>query len=503
MTGNAWRKPWLLLRQARARLKLEMTRQQRRNESLGDWWRLPLDRNRTTSPWKQLTVDLTSPAMFSVWHTMIATSRVEWYDRVRPGVTRGVLALSIAVCLYGVGLPAPFFAFLLPAVLQASLEVYLHFFLAKLVPDPRQAWVRFMVGVVRSNYDRLLVNGTGLIGVVACPLNIVLVCFAPSGGDLGWVKVAGLVVAIFYLNSGLSSAFLDPPNYTENSDMPRLMHTLRPYAPVISLVVVFGIIWLSIHFARWEPSMVPLACMSSLFTLLLGGTIRNHDRVIAASIPVAREVILLGRQDMAKVAHDTLNSVKGTVDAIAELDQVPFTLRNKLSTLPAMLTHLHAQAGIDDSDKRMTLQYLAGKILDGYDAVARDKVSYDFRWGELGEEDYEVAVKVTTALCLNVAQALSKPAFTEVDKSIRIEGFTSGAGRDLRFNLAVYDRLPLVAVWCPPGRSLTALRALLQSGYNGSLEQQSIEGSGKRIIASWSDRAPLIPFGKALERAAL
>jgi hypothetical protein len=204
------RSPNGVLKRARERAKLEIASQQRRNDEEGDWWRLLTDKTRTTSPWKQLAADLTSPAIFSVWHTKIARNRVEWYDRIRPGVTRGILAVVIATSLYAVRLPLPFFLFLAPAAVQACLEIYLHFFLVKLAPDPRQAWAAYMVDVVRTNYETWLVNVTGLIGVAACPINVLLVCFAPPGGEFGWAKVAGLVAAIFYVNSGLASAFLDP-----------------------------------------------------------------------------------------------------------------------------------------------------------------------------------------------------------------------------------------------------------------------------------------------------
>lgn len=498
------RSPISILRRARDRAKLEIAPQQRRNDEEGDWWRLPTDKTRTASPWRQLAADLTSPAIFSVWHTKIARNRVEWYDRIRPGVTRGILTMVIAASLYAVRLPIPLFLFLAPAAVQASLEIYLHFLLVKLAPDPRQGWAAYMVDVVRTNYESWLVNVTGLIGVVACPINVLLVCFTPAGGEFGWAKVAGLVAAIFFVNSGLTSAFLDPPNYTENSDMPRLMHTVRPYAPLLSLITVGGIIALSVGAGRWETAMVPLAYMSAALTLLLGSTIRNHDRIVAAAIPVARRAILLGRQDMARVAHDTMNSVKSTVNAVAKVDAVPFKLRNSLSTMPAMLTHLLAQAEITDSDKPMPLAFLAEKILADYPGVDITKVSYDLRWADLSEEDHHIAMRVTTALCLNVAQALSKDEFIAAPKEIRLEGFTTGSGRDLRFHLAVDDHLPLIDPWCPPKRSLTALRSLLEREYNGTLEQESTTAAGtKRIVATWSDRAPVAPFGEDFERGLL
>jgi hypothetical protein len=243
--------------------------------------------------------------------------------------------------------------------------------------------------------------------------------------------------------------------------------------------------------------------MSALLTLLLGSTIRNHDRIVAAAIPVARKAILLGRRDMAHVAHDTMNSVKSTVNAVAKIDAVPFKLRNSLTTLPAILTHLHAQAEITDSVELMPLDFLAEKILGDYSGVDVTKVSYDLRWTDLTKEDHHIAVRMTTALCLNVAQALSKDEFRDAPKGICLEGFTSGSGRDRCFHLAVYDHLPLIDPWCPPGRSLTALRSLLEREYNGTLKQEAVGPASKRIIATWSDRAPMAPFGEDFERGLL
>jgi hypothetical protein len=465
----------------------------RRDEDLEHWWQLPDDRTRTSSRWLQPFVDLIAPATFSEWHEKITEHRVEAYDQLRPMAVRaGSLAIIIAAFVI---LRAAIWTWLLliPAAIQIPLETYLNKYYSKSAPDPRRRVVRWMRDYARNHFQTMTLNITGIIGTVACPLNIVAVGFAPVGGDAGWLKIAALAAAIFYLNSGLTNVFLDPPNYTENSVMPPFMHTLRPYAPLISYLVVTAIVAVSVDLHRWQHAMVPIAYLCAGLTLLLGSTIRNHDRMIAAAAHVGRQAVEAGRKELGGVVHDDLGPAKAAADSVSRLDGVAYRDAVDLQALSTFLTHFSTRVGIFAA-QRMELGYLAKKILSPYGVSSRN-VACDIRWNEqsLRKEDHRVAVRMTTALVHNVGQVMQKEENQGAPKRIVLEGFTTGSGRDLRYHLAVRDYLPPIpaADWCPDGGSLAALREWLRDTFNGDLTQEVFGDGTKRIIASWGDRPPI------------
>src|SRR6201999_3668571 len=133
-----------------------------------------------------------------------------------------------------------------------------------------------------------------------------------------------LAAAIFYANSGLASALLDPPNYTENSVMPPVMHWIRPYAPLISYGVVAAMVGIGAAAGRWPPAVQPIAYLCAGVTLLLGSTLRNHDRMIAAAALVARKAVQDGRSELGGVVHDDLGPAKAAAEAASRADCVAY-----------------------------------------------------------------------------------------------------------------------------------------------------------------------------------
>jgi hypothetical protein len=468
----------------------------RRDEDLEHWWQLPDDRTRTRSPWAQLVVDLVTPATFSEWHEKVAESRVKAYDRLRPPVTR---ALLLCLIIGGLGvLKAPWWCWvmLIPALAQVLLEIYLDRYVFDSARDARWRWLRSIRDMTNAHFQTMLLNASGILGIAACPLNVVAVCMAPAGGDYGWVKIGGLAAAILYLNSGLASALLDPPNYTENSVMPPVMHWIRPYAPLISYVIVTGMATASTVLHRWQPALAPVAYLCAALTLLLGSTLRNHDRMIAAAAPIAREAVQAGRLELGGVVHDDLGPTKAAAEAVSLADGVAYQHAVELQALAAYLTHFNARVGIYAS-QRMELSYLVEKLIGPY-GISRRDVSYDIRWGaeQMRKQDHRVAVRMTTALVHNVGQTLRRKEFRDIPKAFVLEGYTTGNGRDLRYHLAVRDHLPTIGDtdWCAEGGTLAALRSWLREDFNGDLTQEDLSDGTKRIIASWADRPPITEY---------
>lgn len=466
--------------------------QTRRDEDLEHWWQLPNDPTRVTSAWRQLFVDLIAPATFSEWHERITETRVAMYDRLRPTAARTVFLTAIAAALVVLGSPWWIWLMLLPAVLQSALEIHMAQYMSKAAPEPRRRIIARIRDVARKHFNTRLLNVTGVLGAIACPLNVAAACFAPAGNINGWAKVFALGAAIFYLNSGLASTFLDPPNYTEASVMPPVMHHLRPYVPLLSFAVVSCLVALSAWVGRWEPAVLPLAYLCSALTLLLGSTIRNHDRMVAAGARVARQAVEEGRQVLGRVVHDDLGPAKAAAESVSSVPGVPYPDVVDLRALAAYLKHFNTRIGLY-ATQRMHLEYIVEKLVSPY-GISPRQVTFDIRWdqGAVRKEDHQVAIRMVTALVHNLAQALERDENLGASKAFTVRGSTTGEGRELRYHLAVRDHLPVIPPdqWCAAGGSLAALQAWLHRDFNGELIQQDLGDGTKEIVASWDDRSP-------------
>jgi hypothetical protein len=466
---------------------------ERRDEDLEFWWQLPADPTRTASPWSQIVRDLVSPALFSEWHVKVAESRVKGYDRLRPPMTR---MLFLGLTVGGLSaLRAPWWclALLSPAVLQVFLEVYIGRYMYGSTDEPTWSWVRRIRDITNAHFHTMLLNVTGIVGVAAVPLNVLAACLAPSTTGQGWLKIGVLASAVFYANSGLASALLDPPNYTENSVMPPVMHWVRPYAPLVSCAVASAMVGIGAGLRRWPTDFLGVAFMCASLTLLLGSTLRNHDRVVGAAANVAREAVLDGRSELGGVVHDDLGPAKAAAESASRAECVAYQDAVELQALAAYLTHFSTRVGLHAS-QRMELSYVVEKLIGPYGLSRRD-VSYEIRWATatMRKQDHRVAIRMTTALVQNVAQTLRRPEFRHVPKAIVLECYQTGQGRDVRYHVAVHDHLPTISAsrWCSPGSTLAALRSWLREDFNGDLTQQDNGDGVKKIIASWADRPPV------------
>ena len=462
-----------------------------RDADLEHWWQMPDDPTRTPSPWKQLGVDLVAVAPFSEWHERVAEHRVLAYDRIRPTVVRGMLLLIVVFGLSALQAPWWIWVMLSPATLQIALEIYLYKFVLGSA-EPRWRIVRAMSVTAREHFNTKTLNFTGAMGAIACPLIVLAVCLVPPGGEIGWVKIGALAAAILYLNSGLKSVFLDPPNYTESSVMPPFMHAIRPFAPFISLLVVAALVAIGAANHKWEPTLLPVAVMSSTLTLLLGAAIRDHDRVVAACAHVARQAVLDGRTALGRIVHDDLGPAKAAAESVSAVPGVPYDSLVDLRSLAAYLKHFNTRIGIHAS-QRMHLSYLVDKLVSPY-GISPRQVSVDIDWDEetLRLEDHQIAIRMVTALVHNLAQTLERDENRDTAKSFSVRGYCTGSGWSLRYHLAVRDHLPVISdsEWCVAGGSLAALRDWLETEFNGELRQQDMGDGTKQITASWDDRSP-------------
>lgn len=466
----------------------------RRDADLEFWWQLPEDTTRTKSAWTQPWVDLASPATFSEWHAKVAERRVQAYDQLRPAFIRAASLTVIVAALAVLKAPVWCWSVLSVAAIQVPLEIYLQRFHALDAPDPRWKTVRRMRDMARSHFRTRTYNATGVLGAIACPLNVAAVSFADPGGEQGWLKIVALSAAILYLNSGLGNVVLDPPNYSESSEMPPIMHNVRPYAPVLSLSVVSTIVWFSVIHERWTAPMVPVAYLCCGLTLLIGSTMRNHDRVVAAAAYVGRRAVLDAREALGSTFHDDLGPAKAAADRVSVLPGVEYRDAIELKALSSFLTNFNTRVGLFAA-QRMDLRSLAKKVASP-GGISPRNIEIDIRWDsmKIRKEDHRVAVRMTTALVQNVAQAVQKREFRGYPKQIILEGYVFGSERDRGYHLSVRDHLPPVSEdeWCCEGGTLRALRDWLRDDYHGDLTQEVMGDGTKRITAAWSDRPPNI-----------
>jgi len=391
---------------------------------------------------------------------------------------------------------------LVPAAAQVSVEVLLHKYVVDNTPSPA-AWRR-AVKLGQDNFESALLNVPGLIGTVACPTNVIFAASLPPGDTRGWAKVAALGAAIFYLNSGLCGTFLDPPNYTEASSMPEFMHSVRPYVPTISCAVVEGIVATSILTGRWEPHYRPIAVLTGLLTLLLGSTLRNHDRLLDASQRTLSDAISDARRDMATLTHDDLQEYKEVITAVALSGSSPtYDQAEVMLRFPAALrTVLQEKVDPDhDSTGLVPLDQLPKQITRAT-AGQWITVESDIRFGRLSRNHALLAQSVVTGLCWNAAQAIQRAGFPDDCSHLVVRGWSDGHGRDRRYFLLIKDLLPLVpAEVLEQSRSFRGVRSRVEAA-GGTLTQESSPTGGKAFVASWPDWTRPRPLYLAEETSA-
>ncbi|WNG81149.1 hypothetical protein C6A86_023615 [Mycobacterium sp. ITM-2016-00316] len=450
---------------------------------------MPDDPTRVQSRWLQPIRDLTAPATFSEWHRRIAVRRVLEYDGVRPALIHAALLVVLVAAMWVLGVRGWYWLLLVASPVQIVVEAYLH----KIVStdaDPGWELGHWLGDTARENLHSKVLNAGGVAATIACPATIGAACFAPPGGDLGWVKVGALAAAVLYLNSALRNGLLDPPQFTETSRMPPVVHALRPYVPLISCVVVVAAVATSVYIGQWERAYIPVAFMCALLTLQLGGTLREHDRTVAVAAQVGRQAVLAGREELGRVIHDDLNAAKGAAATVHRIVGVDAIDKVDLMALPVYLTHFNTRVAMT-ARLRMDLSDLAVQMASPYGVEPRD-IDCEVLWDQetLRFEDHRVSIRMATALIHNVCQALNRPEHSELRKSFGLEAYTTGSDHLLRYHLAVSDHLPAIpsADWCRDGDSLTALRDWLEEDFDGGLMQEKIDDGRKRIVAWWHDR---------------
>ncbi|WP_406123779.1 sensor histidine kinase [Streptomyces sp. NBC_00989] len=445
--------------------------------------------SRPTNPWAQILRDLHAPAPMSHWSTRVTAARIHRHDRLRPFATRGFLLVVLAVLfVLADGVRPAAWALLSVGVTQTLLEIHLdgqahggkraRFALTRLLLAWQDNW----------QWERTLLNATGLLGGIAVPANVVAVLFFTGPGHPGWVKVAALGVALAYANSGIYQVLTDGTYYSANQSLPRILVTLRAYGWLLVTGVLALVVGLSVHLGRWHPEMVPLAWAVCALPYAVGLKMRDYDRCLRASGEEAAVAMTEARSRLAQDFHDTLNAVRSLSRALARDDSVSPEYKIDAADLAPKLTlvkEMVDEYAWEAQGREITLEGVVEQL--GRDHSLR--VTAEFGLGELRPENRELVRQLITTVVANAAQAMARLEIH--DRPVSVSGQVS----DGMIHLSIRDPLPLIpaAAWCPDGSTLAVMRGRLRR-LGGDMTQTAVAG-GKEIRGVWSVRPPRLKRG--------
>lgn len=443
-------------------------------------------RDRPTHRWGQLLWDMRAPAPMSLWSTRVTATRIHDYDRLRPSTTRGFL-LAVLAALFALadGTRPLVWAALSVGVLQTVLEV-------RLDAQAREG-TRSRLGVGRRllrmqddwQWERTLLNATGVLGGIAVPANVLAVLFLTGPGDPGWAKTAALVTALAYGNSGIIQVLTDGTYYSANQSLPRLLVALRAHGWLLVTAVLVAVVGLSVHLGRWHPDMVPLAWAACAMPYLVGMRMRDYDRFLRAGGVQVERAMNESRARLAQDIHDMFNQVRSLSRSLARDDSVRAAHKVAAADLEPQITMIKEaidEASWDARHRAITLRGIAGQL-------ARDHsldMTVDLRLGELSKHNRELTRQLVTTLVANAGQAM---ALGQVDP--RPVSVSARVEEDW-IHLVVLDPLPPIAPakWCAEGSTMAFMRGRLHER-DGDMTQHAVPG-GKEIRCVWRVRPPRI-----------
>lgn len=425
----------------------------------------------------------------SDWARQVNEDRILNQDRIRPFVARGTLLVGIAICL--AVLQAPWWALALLGLgavqtgLEIVFEVPMRAQYEAVALDSRTERLpgsHWIVRVWYWNYERGITNVTGILGLVACSVNILVVLFAVGAAtDLVWVKVLAFAGALLYTNSGALGPLMDTSAYSPHSELSGTAQRVVRMLWLVYAAFLAVLIWAAEHFFHSWGSGLPYAFMAiglSYYPML---RIREFERSMAASWNVAERATTRSHVAVATDLHNILQPVKGTLQAAR--DALTDSLqRLELTQYIDEVEEIYRAARNGTIDLREGLATPLGTRLK--QKAAREAIplrSTIVLDQNTPPEDYRRAKQCLLAFVDNSVQAylagsgVSRP-FLEV----------SATQRDALVVVEVTDGLGLVPddVWNDPHTTLWGLRADIAARPQGSLTQE-LRSDGKTIRAQW------------------
>lgn len=447
------------------------------------------DTKRAADPWRQVWRDLVASAPVSHWATGVTRARIEHYDQIRPPLTRGALLAAIWVVAAFADSISPWTVVLLSiGVVQTFLEIYLDFQLNN--GEPRWALVRRMTRVLLDwQWEQTLINVTGVIGAVAVVSNLVAVLFLIGPNEPGWVKVAALLAAVAYGNSGVLAVLTDVTYFSVHQRIPRVVVLGRAHVWLLAGLVLAVLVAVSIASGRWSQADVPYAWLCCGLVYMIGLKTRDYDRLLRASSQQALHHMTEARKRLAQDFHDDITTWRTFNRLSRDEEGVSPTHRLQLVELASRAT----LAAIEMADEtRWIAQGKQLSVTGRVEWLAKDlsvPIEHDIALGELSNSNLETVRQVLTTVLINAAQAM---ASTNVkDQPIKVRARVA----DDRIVLAVSDPLPLASDdrWCRKGSTTYTMRERVRA-LRGDLTQVE-RPPGKEIRAEWPVKPPRLARG--------
>lgn len=437
------------------------------------------DPDRVQSPWLQIWHDLVAPAPVSHWASQVTEIRIYAYDQIRPFVTRGFLLVVLATLLAFADATSPLvWPLLLVGAAQTVLEIHLDFRLRR-DSTSRLRPIQLMMVVEERQMGQTLVNVTGVMGAVAVPLNLACVLYLTGPGEPAWVKLAALVAAILYGNSGILNVLLDCTVYSVRQRVPRFVTLLRPHAWLLAGAALAAMVGVSVALGRWSPQTEPAAWLACGLTYVIGMKMRDYDRFLRVSGERAGDAMTKARERLAHDVHDQFTGIRSFSKDLYFDDTANPDDKMLAVDLGAFTKEIADEQKWIAQGGQISIPGIVGQLANDL-----GNIRSDLRFGELSQANRDLARQVITTLVTNAAHALRG----DPDARISVTGLVA----DESVHVRVGDPLPVIPDdrWCPEGSTMAMVRGRLRDG-GGDLTQTSTD-AGKQICGVWPVKPPLI-----------
>jgi hypothetical protein len=438
------------------------------------------DPDRVQSPWLQIWHDLVAPAPVSHWASQVTEIRIYAYDQIRPYVTRGFLLVVLATLLaFADGTSPLVWPLLLVGAAQTVLEIHLDFRLRR-DSTSRLRPVQLMMAVDERQMGQTLVNVTGVMGAVAVPLNLVCVLYLTGPGEPAWVKLAALIAAILYGNSGVLNVLLDCTVYSVRQRVPRFVTLLRPYAWLLAGAALAAMVGVSIALGLWSTGTEPAAWLACGLTYVIGMKMRDYDRFLRVSGERAGDAMTKARERLAHDVHDQFTGIRSFSKDLYFDDTVNPDSKMLAVDLGTLTKEIADEQKWMAQGSQTSIPGMIGQLASDLGLHIRS----DLRFGELSQSNRDLARQLITTLVTNAGQALWG------DPHARIS--VTGLVADESVHVRVGDPLPTIPDdrWCREGSTMAVVRERLRAR-GGDLTQTSTD-AGKEICGVWPVKPPLI-----------
>jgi hypothetical protein len=451
---------------------------------------------RPENQWSALVTDFVAPTHKSDWGRRVTDRRIAAYDRVRPYATRAFLLVALVAELSFISDCSPIaFVFLIPAMIQVTLEIALEPTVNADVVTAERAWpiARPVVDLFVRNYERIPVNATGLIGTVAVITNIAAVLFFSGTDGPGWLRVIAFATAVLYCCSGTLGPVIDTPWYSPLDKTPPTLRRLMPFAWCLVLAILLtAVVVADQTVGPWADDSLPYALAVCGLSYYIGLRAREYERDLGAAAVVMAMAHAEEQKFIAQEMHDRFQPAKYGLERVIESVDLGSDQRSALRNFLYDMNDLYRPARDGSftvgSAFRPAIRNRVHQICEsarmGYpDSVfdLEDKVDHD---------NYRLALNVVTTLCHNTKQAYERTFETAYERDLEIDidmnVHVEMTLEDAMASVVVSDHLDLIAdeVWERDDTTLARIAGTLRA--RGGCLTQSPTTTGKSIRAVWN-----------------